>query len=285
MNIIRVFPERTKWTPEDDLVYIGEPPLFLPDDIDEVHVSVTFSWHLRESKRLQRSWERFFPGRVRVGGPAYSDPGETFTSGLYTRKGIVFTSRGCPNRCPWCFVPAREGDIRELPIVAGNNIADNNLLACSEKHIRAVFEMLEGQTGVVFSGGLDAKLLQKWHVDLLKKISLKTAYFACDHPDHIGPIRRAGKLLADINTRKLACYVLVGFDGETITQAKRRCEEVAEAGFLPMAMYYQPIHSKKRPRDKGWIYLCRYYATARSAIRANWKKKGKDGPPPDKRNR
>ena len=36
--IARVFPRRTSATPDDELAFIGDPPLFLPG-MDEVHVS------------------------------------------------------------------------------------------------------------------------------------------------------------------------------------------------------------------------------------------------------
>lgn len=275
MKLLRVFPKRNNWTPQDELVYIGEPPLFLPE-ADEIHVSVTFSWDMKEGERLKRSWGRFYP-RVQVGGPAYADPGETFTPGRYVKQGIVFTSRGCPNRCPWCFVPAREGDLRELPVIhEGNNIADNNLLACSPAHIEKVFAMLQGQKQVIFSGGLDAKLVNHWHAELLRSISLKRAYFACDYPDAIEHIRRAGEILADIDTDKKRCYVLIGFDNEMITTAKRRLDEVAAAGFVPMAMYYRPMDARRRTDDKIWRQLANEYSPVHSAIRANWHKKGRD---------
>ena len=39
-RIIRVFPRRTKASPDDELAYFGEPDLFA--EADEVHVSVPF---------------------------------------------------------------------------------------------------------------------------------------------------------------------------------------------------------------------------------------------------
>ena len=45
MKIIRVFPKRTSYTPADDYVFIGMPPMkpFIPEH-DEVHISCTFTW-------------------------------------------------------------------------------------------------------------------------------------------------------------------------------------------------------------------------------------------------
>ena len=94
-RILRVFPRRTKQTPTDDMAFVGDPGLFMPD-ADEVHVSVTFTWDKSEAERLAESWGKHY-GTVKVGGPAYGDRGDTFTPGMYVKEGVTFTSRGCPN--------------------------------------------------------------------------------------------------------------------------------------------------------------------------------------------
>ena len=139
MKIIRVFPRRTKATPDDDLVRINQPPGFF-DQADEIHISVAWTWDLPKAERLAKQWEQVAP--VKIGGPATGMPGDDFTPGMYLKKGYVITSRGCPNRCWFCSVWKREGNIRELPITEGWNVLDDNLLACSDDHIKAVFKML-----------------------------------------------------------------------------------------------------------------------------------------------
>ena len=123
----------------------------MPDDITEIHVSVTFTWDRPEAERLARIWKRYAP--VKIGGPAYDDPGSDFIPGMYLKKGYTITSRGCNNKCWFCLVPKREGQLRELPITAGRNLQDNNILGCSEKHIRDVFAMLNKQPVVLLAGG------------------------------------------------------------------------------------------------------------------------------------
>lgn len=51
MKIIRVFPHRTSYTPDDDYVFIGMPPFLLPEH-DEVHISCTFTWDRDYCKEL-----------------------------------------------------------------------------------------------------------------------------------------------------------------------------------------------------------------------------------------
>ena len=147
-RIARVFPRKTKATPDDALTFTSVPPKDGLADIDEVHVSVAFTYDLPKAEMLADAW-RTLGVPVFVGGPAFNHPGGDFVPGMYLKKGYVITSRGCHNRCWFCSVPMREGGIlRELPITEGHIVLDDNLLACSEQHIRDVFEMLKHQTQI-----------------------------------------------------------------------------------------------------------------------------------------
>jgi hypothetical protein len=251
--VIRVFPRQTAWTPTDELAFVGNPPLFRPPE-QAVCVSVTFSWDIEVGMRLYKAWGDHYED-VRIGGPAFSDPGMWFTPGQFVKPGVTFTSRGCVKRCPWCFAQQRERGIRTLPIVPGNNIGDNNLLACPRSHIEAVFDMLLEQKAIEFTGGLDATLLREWHVDGLKELSVKQMFFACDSPEAMPPLERSGELLADFPSYKKRCYVLMGFNGESLTDAEKRVERVYELGFYPFAMLFRD----KTPRvwSKEWKALAR----------------------------
>ncbi len=228
--MIRVFPRKTKWTPTDDLAFVGDPPLFRPPN-QPVYISCTFTWDILEAERLQRAWSVYYSD-VRIGGPAFDDPGGDFEPGVFVKDGITITSRGCTKNCDWCLVPKREGWIRELPIRPGWNVNDNNLLACSLRHIEAVFDMLrEQKQPIVFSGGLDAELFRPEHADMLRSIKLGEAWFACDYPGAIRHLEKVAKLLPDIKPRKKRCYVLIGFNGEDIKQAEQRLKFIYRLSF------------------------------------------------------
>jgi hypothetical protein len=49
-RLIRVFPCKTKATPDDALAYFGPPDLRA--EADEVHVSVTFTYHKAWAEHL-----------------------------------------------------------------------------------------------------------------------------------------------------------------------------------------------------------------------------------------
>jgi hypothetical protein len=255
MKIARVFPRITKATPQDEYTFYGPPGLVLPE-IDEVHVSVTFTDDLKAADKLATAWGHIAP--VKVGGPAFDDPGGEFFPGRYLRPGYVITSRGCPNRCWFCPVWKREGPkIRELEIKEGNIVQDDNLLRCSDAHIKAVFAMLKRQTygKPEFKGGLEAARLKDWHIEELVNLKPKQVFFAYDTPDDLEPLIEAGKKLAETPLSRghtLRCYVLIGWAKDTFEQAEKRLWQTIKAGFMPMAMLYKDPQGKVREDWKGF---------------------------------
>ena len=188
-RIARVFPRKTSMTPCDDLVFFGPPTLeAFAADIDEVHISVTFTWDIEKAEQLYYDWQ-ILGVPVEVGGPAFDDRMGDFTQGLYLREGMTFTSRGCTKDCWFCSVPrCSHGIIRELPVQDGWNILDDNILGTSEEHFREVIEMLRRQKKrAVFSGGLEPALLQPWQAELLRSINPATMYTAYDTKDDYEP--------------------------------------------------------------------------------------------------
>ncbi len=272
MRIIRVFPRRTNATPIDSLAYYGLPDLFA--EADEVHISVAFTWDLPEAEKLAKQWAAVAP--VRIGGPATREPGGDFVPGMYLKPGYVITSRGCPNRCWFCSVWKREGDVRELPIRDGRNVLDDNLLACSDEHIQQVLIMLRQQKRqghrILLTGGLEAARLRPWHVTLLRELRPRRIFFAYDTPDDLEPLREAGRMLLaagfTTTSHALRCYVLIGYQGDTFEKAEKRLKETIDAGFMPMAMLYR---DKAGERDISWVRFQNKWA--RAAIVAGKMKK------------
>lgn len=254
MSVMRVFPRRTKATPVGDDVRVGVGPgLF--DRPDEVHVSVSFTWDLRAARALAYQWERVAP--VKIGGPATGMRGENFEPGRYVREGYTITSRGCPNRCRFCSVWRREGDVRELPIRDGWNVLDDNLLACSRGHIERVFEMLaRQQRRPEFTGGLEARRLETWHAKALRDVRAEQVFFAYDTEAALAPLRDAVRMLVEagfsLKRHKIRCYVLCGFEGDTIDAAERRIQFALDAGATPQAMVWRGDDGARSPEWAHW---------------------------------
>jgi len=245
MRLVRVFPRRTKATPLDALARFGPPDVFdQQQPPDAVHVSVTFTYDKSRAEELAEAWQHVAP--VTIGGVAYEDPGAEFVPGRYIKQGYTFTSRGCPRRCWFCSVWKRDPVPRLLPIQDGWNILDDNLLACPEPHVRAVFAMLARQgRRVEFTGGLEALALQDYQVGLLASLRPRpNCFFAYDPGDAFETLASAARrLLAAGFTReshRLRCYVLIGFPRDTFEQATKRLTDIATIGFTPMAMLWRP---------------------------------------------
>jgi hypothetical protein len=260
--IARVFPRKTVATPIDALTFFDGPGLF-PPKVDEVHVSVTFSWDIPRAEWLAKQWEWVAP--VKIGGPAMGTKGKVFIPGRYLKEGYVITSRGCPNCCWFCDVWKRDGGIRELPITDGWNVLDDNILCCSENHIRRVFGMLKRQKisgrKIEFTGGLEAASLEDWHIELLREIRPKQMFFAYDTEDDYEPLVDAGKKLLGAgwtsSSKTLRAYVLIGYKRDTLAAAESRLLKTVDAGFTPMAMLWR---DKSGYTDYAWRRFQRRWA-------------------------
>jgi len=259
MRIARVFPRRTSQSPTDELAFFEGPGLF-PPEVDEVHVSVSFTYDIARAEWLAKQWEGIAP--VKIGGPAFGKPSGEFVPGRYVKQGITFTSRGCPNRCWFCSVHKREPKLIELPIVPGYVIQDDNLLACSQPHVEAVFKMLEAQKErPKFLGGIEARLLEPWHCEHFQRLNPESMYFAYDTKDDLEPLCYAGELLYNHGfgwpNRSPRCFVLIGSKNDTFDKAEKRFYETVCAGFWPQAMLWKDENGNE---DKAWRKFSREWA-------------------------
>lgn len=114
-----------------------------------------------------------------------------------------FLTRGCPNRCKWCVVPAKEGnispymDIEEITVNGRKNIIlmDNNVLA-SGHGLQQIEKIASMGVRVDFNQGLDARLVTDDIARLLAKVKwAKRIRFGCDTPGQIAECERATALI------------------------------------------------------------------------------------------
>jgi hypothetical protein len=157
----------------------------------------------------------------------------------------------------------REGQkVRELPIRDGWNVLDDNILACSDDHIRAVLAMLKRQRHTVeFTGGLEAARLRPWHVRALRDLRPKQMFFAYDGPEDREPLHEAGKMLLaegfTTASHALRAFVLIGYPKDTFEAAEKRLTDCMAAAFTPMAMLYR---DKEGRTEKEWRTFQRKWA-------------------------
>ena len=265
MRLIRVFPRRTRATPDDDLALCRPPDLL--DEADVVHVSVAFSYDIQRAEQLAEQWRHVAP--VKVGGPAYGDAALEFVPGRYIKHGYTITSRGCPRRCWFCKAWKSRPEATPLPVIAtGWNVLDDNLLACPRFHVQKVFDMLRQQKHPAsFTGGLEALSLEDYHVDLLAGLRQKpTCFFAYDPGDDLSYLASAAKRLISAGfttaSHRLRCYVLIGYPKDTFDGATTRLEQVMRLGYTPMAMLWRPSGraEERYTPDASWRSFQRAWA-------------------------
>jgi hypothetical protein len=235
LKIARVFPRKTNYSPTDEHAFFGPPDLFTPR-YDKIRISVAFTWDIPRAVELANAWRSL--GEIQIGGPGVDgESEEEFTPGLYLTPGKIVTSRGCPNRCSWCFIHQQ---LKELHIHEGNDIIDNNVLACSEEHLDALFAMLRSQRQIRFSGGLEAARITPRIVERFRGVRIADLFLAYDDSSRARFLERAADLLVPVFKRdRVFCYVLIGFAGDTIAAAEERLRYVWDLGLMPFAMLYR----------------------------------------------
>lgn len=171
---------------------------------------------------------------------------------LYNCKhSLGFLTRGCPNKCSWCIVPTKEGDIRahadieEFATHRDILLMDNNVLA--HKHgIEQLEKIAKLGLRVDFNQGLDARRIDDRIAKLLSKISwLSPLRLACDSSSQMPHIQRAVTLLRWHNTtpRRYFVYVLI----KDIQDAIERVRFLKGLDLDPFAQPYRDFSSNAEP--------------------------------------
>jgi len=250
MKILRVFPKRTSYTPDDEMVVIGLPQFEIPDH-DEIHISCTFTWDKAMCEELKFQWEGRTNKPILLNGVAYGSEVSNFVQGLYIKPNIIFTSRGCNNNCPWCMVHKIEGKLKEIQICQGNWIQDNNFLQNSKIHKEKVFNMLRTQKGICFKGGLETDLIDDHFIDNITSLSIKELWLACDTDGALPKTKIAIEKLtkAGFNRRKIRCYALIG---DNMAKNENRLRQIYETGAIPSAQLYRDFSDIKKQYSLDW---------------------------------
>lgn len=209
-----------------DRVYLSKVFTHSPDCRDEYPCEVV------RGGTGYRDYATVLPEEVEHTCPDYS---------LYNvREAYGFLTRGCPNRCPWCVVPHKEGGIRPHAdigeFLAGRRRAvllDNNVLA-SDWGLAQIEKIIRLGVRADFNQGLDARRIARCPevAELLARVQwLRFLRMAYDTSALRDDVRRAVELLGrcGIPPRKLFFYVLVRDD---IDDALRRIRELKTLGCI-----------------------------------------------------
>lgn len=250
---------------------------------DTLYISVVFSWDIPEAVRIAEASRR----KVVMGGPAILNNIDQLPLGVYvpTNNGMshsefpalsfhnplaTFTTRGCPNGCPFCSVPIIEGDLKELkeweprPLVC-----DSNLLAASTRHFDRVIDSLKALPFVDFNQGLDATLFTSYHAERIAELKAVKVRFSLDSMADRGDVYDAVFRVRAQGISDIGVYVLIGYD-DTPATAREKLDWVRSLKIRPTPMRYQPLKcvTKNSYVAPGWTEkelqdMVRYYSRLR----------------------
>jgi hypothetical protein len=226
----------------------------------KVYASKVFTWS-----------ENFkgLPDNTDCGGTGYGVPNVLSESiehlcpdyELYGLKySLGFLTRGCPNKCSFCFVPKKEGDIKahaDIEEFLRHDkvvLMDNNVLA-SNHGIRQIEKLIDLKVKVDFNQGLDANLIDLPMARLLSKLRWDPCVrLACDSLAQMPKLFNAVKWLRYFNTTpsRYMVYMLV----KTIESGLERAMYMKTLNLDPHA---QGLRTTENPEPEKEIkQFCRW---------------------------
>ena len=158
---------------------------------------------------------------------------------------IGYITRGCPNRCRWCVVPKKEGDIRPYsdwrdivrPDTKKLVLMDNNILA-SDYGLQQFEELAGTDYRIDLNQGMDARLVNERVADIIAKVKwIKYIRFSCDQIPQIEAIENAAALLLERGIRhyRLFVYLLVTSDIENAAYRVERLKAIKSISIYAQA--------------------------------------------------
>lgn len=169
------------------------------------------------------------------------------------KEAYGFLTRGCPNRCKWCVVPAKEGNITpymDIEEVAGNRkhviLMDNNVLA-SEYGLQQIEKIVRLGIRIDFNQGLDARLVTDDIARLLAKVKwIKRIRFGCDTPGQILECERATAMIDKYGYKGEYFFYCILMD--SFKESFERINHWRNKGrrFLPHAQPYRDLNNPRQ---------------------------------------
>lgn len=159
----------------------------------------------------------------------YMTPDYSIYPSVDKKTAYGFITRGCPNKCKWCVVPRKEGnvkpymDVEDIAVDGRTNLIlmDNNILA-SDYGLEQIKKIIDRKYRVDFNQALDARLITDDIAKLLAKVKWLTPIrFGCDTPKQIKECEKS-MMMIDKHRGKPASYLMYTMIGNDFNEAFAR---------------------------------------------------------------
>ena len=178
-----------------------------------------------------------------------------------------FLTRGCPRKCKFCHVAAKEGkstikvaDLSEFWNGQTNIVlCDPNILACRDWKV-LLQQLIDSKAWIDFNQGLDIRLMDEEKAQMITDCKIDQIHFAWDRYEDGKIIIPKLKLFREVYERKKKwnehgkiVFVLVNFD-TTTEQDLERIYTLRELGYWAFVM----IYDKENCTDRFYKDLARW---------------------------
>jgi len=195
-----------------DIVYMSKIFSFTPD----------YGQWITNAKHIRKGGTGYDLHSVLPEEMEFVVPDYSLYPSIDNKTGYGFLTRGCPNKCKWCVVPRKEGNIR--PYMDVNDVAvdgrtnlvlmDNNVLAC-DYGLEQIQKIIDRGYRVDFNQALDARLVTDDIAKLLAKVRwIDVIRFGCDTPRQIEECEEAMNMIDSYrkNPAQYLMYTMIGND-------------------------------------------------------------------------
>lgn len=177
------------------------------------------------------------------------------------RTAYGFLTRGCPNKCPWCVVPVKEGktkpymDVEEVAIEGRNKLVlmDNNILAI-DYGLEQIEKIIKLGLRVDFNQAMDARLVTDDIAKMLAQVKwIDYVRFGCDTTAQIAHCERAIELMRKHGfTGRFFLYCIINDNFEESFNRINYWHDKGDWRVLPFAQpYINPFAERLSPPPNG----------------------------------
>jgi hypothetical protein len=179
------------------------------------------------------------------------------------KKSFMRWSYGCPNKCGFCVVHKKEGDI--YPVEPKNRNPNGELISVLDNHPfanpewkRMIKDLVNFNQPVDFSSGIRVQDFNEEQGRALQQLKLRYLHFAWDLPNE-NVIPQIKELAKYIPKYKQRCYTLIGKPWSTPEEDQMRVDALDEVGVLPFVMPFDKHdpYQKAFTRYINWLKVAR----------------------------